>query len=216
MANVMPSSITPSDTDALLVIDVQNDFCPGGALAIKDGDAVVPIINRIAGTFRHVILTQDWHPRRHGSFASRHPGRQPFETITVAYGPQVLWPDHCVQGTSGAMFHEDLSLPQAELILRKGFRSEVDSYSAFVENDHKTQTGLSSYLRERGLNRLFLAGLAYDICVLYSALDGKQASFDCSVIADACRSVDLHGSHAEADKQYAAANIARIDSAAFA
>jgi len=211
----MPT-ITPADSDALLVIDVQNDFCPGGALAIADGDAVVPIINRLAQAFRHVILTQDWHPRRHGSFASRHVGKQPFETMAVAYGSQVLWPDHCVQGTSGAMFHEDLSVPHAELILRKGFRTEVDSYSAFSENDHRTQTGLASYLRERGLKRLFLAGLAYDFCVLYSALDGKAAGFDCTVIADACRSVDLLGSHAEADKQYAAAGIALIQSAAIA
>jgi nicotinamidase/pyrazinamidase len=210
------SGYTPTDTDAFLVIDVQNDFCPGGALEIKDGDAVVPVINRIASKFRHVILTQDWHPRRHHSFASRHPGKEPFQTITVAYGHQVLWPDHCVQGTSGAMFHEDLSVPQAELILRKGFRTEIDSYSAFAENDRTTPTGLASYLRERGLKQLFTAGLAYDFCVLYSALDSKTAGFDCTVIADACRSVDLHGSHVAADKQFEAAGIARIDSAAFA
>lgn len=212
----MPPSIVPVETDALLVIDVQNDFCPGGALAVADGDRVVPPINALAQKFRHVILTQDWHPAGHSSFASRHPGKKPFETIELAYGTQVLWPDHCVQETPGAAFHRDLAIPQAELILRKGFRAAIDSYSAFAENDRATPTGLASYLRERGLQRLYLAGLAFDFCVLYSALDGKRAGFDCAVIADACRSVDLAGSHAGAIRQYAEAGVPLIDSARFA
>ena len=208
-------SIVPADTDALLVTDVQNDFCPGGALAVKDGDVVVPIINRLAQAFRHVIVTQDWHPANHTSFASRHPGKKPFETIELAYGTQVLWPDHCVQGTPGAAFHKDLAVPQAELILRKGFRSAIDSYSAFVENDRTTPTGLASYLRERALTRLYLTGLAFDFCVLYSALDGAHAGFDCTVIADACRSVDLAGSREAAKAEYAKAGVPLIESAAF-
>ena len=212
----MPPTITPTETDALLVIDVQNDFCPGGALAVADGDAVVAPINRLARAFRHVVVTQDWHPADHASFASRHPGKKPFETTTLAYGIQVLWPDHCVQNTPGADFHKDLAVPQAELILRKGFRPAIDSYSAFAENDRTTPTGLASYLRERGLQRLFLAGLAFDFCVLYSALDGKRLGFDCSLIADACRSVDLAGSHAAAITEYAKAGVPLVESAAFA
>ena len=212
----MPPTITPTETDALLVIDVQNDFCPGGALAVADGDAVVAPINRLARAFRHVVVTQDWHPADHASFASRHPSKKPFETTTLAYGIQVLWPDHCVQNTPGADFHKDLAVPQAELILRKGFCPAIDSYSAFAENDRTTPTGLASYLRERGLQRLFLAGLAFDFCVLYSALDGKRLGFDCSVIADACRSVDLAGSHAAAITEYAKAGVPLVESAAFA
>jgi nicotinamidase/pyrazinamidase len=211
----MSSPITLTETDALIVVDVQNDFCPGGALAVKDGDAVVAPINRLAQAFRHVIVTQDWHPADHASFASRHPGKAPFETIGLGYGPQVLWPDHCVQNTAGAAFHKDLAVPQAELILRKGFRAAIDSYSAFAENDRTTPTGLASYLRERGLKRLFLAGLAFDFCVLYSALDGKRAGFDCSVVADACRSVDLAGSHDAAIGEYAKAGVPQITSAVF-
>lgn len=186
-------------TDALLVIDVQNDFCPaingiGGALAVPDGDAVVPIINRLAQRFQHVILTQDWHPAGHISFASSHPGKQPFETTEVAYGTQTLWPDHCVQGTLGADLHPGLHIPHAELILRKGFRSEIDSYSAFLEDDHATPTGLTGYLRERGLKRLFLCGLAYDFCVRFSAVDGTAAGFECIVIEDATRAVGIDNS----------------------
>ena len=207
--------ITPAETDALLVIDMQNDFCPGGALAVKDGDAVVAPINRLAKAFRHVILTQDWHPADHASFASRHAGKKPFETTELAYGTQVLWPDHCVQDTPGAAFRKDLAVPQAELILRKGFRAAIDSYSAFAENDRTTPTGLAFYLRERGLTRLFLTGLAFDFCVLYSALDGNRMGFDCTVIADACRSVDLAGSHVGAIKQYADAGVPLVESAAF-
>ncbi len=177
------------DGDVLLVIDVQNDFCPGGSLAVPGGDAAVPVINRLAGRFRHVILTQDWHPRDHRSFASAHPGKKPFETAALPYGPQVLWPDHCVQGTRGAEFHPDLAVPHAELILRKGFRAEIDSYSAFFENDRKTPTGLTGYLRERGFRRVFLAGLALDYCVRYSAEDAVRGRLSATVIADACRGI---------------------------
>ncbi|HEX7159102.1 MAG TPA: bifunctional nicotinamidase/pyrazinamidase [Edaphobacter sp.] len=205
-------------TDALLVIDVQNDFCPavngiGGALAVPEGDQVVPIINRLSQHFEHVILTQDWHPAQHISFASTHPGTQPFTSIEVPYGPQTLWPDHCVQGTRGADFHPSLNLPHAELILRKGFRRDIDSYSAFLEDDHVTPTGLASYLRERGLKRLFLAGLAYDYCVRYSAIDGTTLAFECLVIEDATRAVNLPGSVKDTDTALAAKGIQRIQSA---
>jgi len=188
------SMISIGPTDALLVIDVQNDFCPGGALAVERGDEVVSIINRLAQRFGHVILTQDWHPSGHISFASSHPGKRPFETTEVAYGTQTLWPDHCIQGTPGADFHPSLNIPHAELILRKGFRKDIDSYSAFLEDDHTTPTGLASYLRERGLKRLFLCGLAYDFCVRFSAIDGAAARFECIVIEDATRPVNLAGS----------------------
>src|SRR5215469_3516390 len=187
-------SIVLTTSDALLIIDLQNDFCPGGALAVNEGDQVVPLVNQLAQRFEHVILTQDWHPGGHISFASTHPGTKPFATVVVAYGTQTLWPDHCVQGTSGAAFHPDLDVPHAELILRKGFRREIDSYSAFLEDDHKTPTGLASYLRERGLKRLFLCGLAYDFCVRYSAIDGTAAGFECTVIEDATRAVNLSDS----------------------
>ncbi|HUY95119.1 MAG TPA: bifunctional nicotinamidase/pyrazinamidase [Terracidiphilus sp.] len=197
----------------LLVIDVQNDFCPGGALAVPGGDEVVPVILEIAPLFEHVILTQDWHSPHHLSFASVHAGRKPFETIAVGYGQQTLWPDHCVQGTRGAEFHPDLHLPQAELILRKGFRPQVDSYSAFFENDRTTATGLAGYLRERGLTRVFLCGLAYDFCVGYSALDARRLGFEAVVIRDACRAIDLNGSVAEMEKQFAAAGVVLLDSA---
>ncbi len=188
----------PDEHDLLLVIDVQNDFCPGGALAVPDGDRVVPVINALGRRFRHVVLTQDWHPADHASFASQHAGRAPFETVTLSYGAQTLWPDHCVQNTHGAAFHADLALPHAELILRKGFRRALDSYSAFAENDHTTTTGLAAYLRERGFTRLHLAGLATDYCVAYSALDAAAAGFSVIVIEDACRAIDLGGSLAPA------------------
>jgi nicotinamidase/pyrazinamidase len=190
----MTEMLRPGENDVLLVIDVQNDFCPGGALAVADGDAVVPEINRLARRFAQVVQTQDWHPKGHRSFASAHPGRQPFETVTVAYGPQTLWPDHCVQGTSGAAFHRDLDLPQAQLIIRKGFRPEVDSYSAFYENDRETPTGLAGYLRERGLKRVFLVGLATDFCVHFSAIDACREGFAAAVVVPACRAIDLDGS----------------------
>jgi nicotinamidase/pyrazinamidase len=205
-------------TDALIVIDVQNDFCPavngiGGALAVKDGDAVVPVINQIAAHFEHVILTQDWHPANHISFASSHPGKKPFDTIEVSYGTQTLWPDHCVQNTPGADLHPSLHIPHAALILRKGFRRDIDSYSAFLEDDHTTSTGLASYLRERGLKRLFLCGLAYDFCVRYSAIDGTAAGFECLVIEDATRAVALQGSVEDTNIALAGKGIQRIQTA---
>ncbi|HEX5957571.1 MAG TPA: bifunctional nicotinamidase/pyrazinamidase, partial [Hyphomicrobiaceae bacterium] len=162
-------SMTIGDSDVLLVIDVQNDFCPGGSLAVPDGDQVAPVINALSRRFQHVVATQDWHPPGHHSFASSHPGRQPYETIEMAYGPQILWPDHCVQGTEGAEFHSDLALQNLELVIRKGFRPHIDSYSALFENDHATPTGLAGYLRERGIRRVFACGLALDFCVRYSA-----------------------------------------------
>ena len=179
---------------ALIVIDVQNDFCPGGALAVAGGDEIVPIVNDLIGQFDHVVLTQDWHPAGHSSFASSHEGHGPFETIEMPYGPQTLWPDHCVQGTPGAEFHPALEWTKAELVVRKGFRRAIDSYSALFENDHETPTGLTGYLRERGLNELTLVGLATDFCVAFSALDAARAGFSVSVQLDACRAIDLGGS----------------------
>jgi nicotinamidase/pyrazinamidase len=190
---------------------VQNDFCPGGGLAVPQGDAVVPVINRIAASFKHVVLTQDWHPANHQSFASSHPGRKPFETATLPYGSQVLWPDHCVQGTRGAEFHPALGVPHAELILRKGFRAAIDSYSAFHENDRKTRTGLAGYLRERGFARVFVAGLALDYCVRYTAEDAVAAGFAATVIADACRGIDVGGSVAETQRSFAARGVAAVN-----
>ena len=207
----MPIDIRPDD--ALVVIDVQNDFCPGGALAVADGDAVVPVINRLIGLFPHVVLTQDWHPAGHRSFASTHPGHQPFESIEWRYGPQTLWPDHCVQGSHGAEFHPGLRVDTAELVIRKGFRGEIDSYSAFAENDKTTRTGLAGYLRERRLNRLFFCGLAFDFCVAWSALDGRRESFPSFVIEDACRAIDLNGSREAALADFARADVPVLRSA---
>jgi len=195
----------------LLIIDVQNDFCPGGALAVADGDAVVPIINRLAERFDHVVLTQDWHPSRHSSFATAHPGSAPFETITMPYGQQTLWPDHCVQGTPGAAFHPQLATERAELVIRKGFRPDIDSYSAFYENDRHTPTGLAGYLRERGLRRVFLAGLATDFCVHYSAVDARRLGFDTVVIEAGCRAIDLAGSLDAARAAMAEAGVQRVN-----
>jgi nicotinamidase/pyrazinamidase len=183
-----------SDSDLLLVIDVQNDFCPGGALAVAGGDHVVPVINALGRRFAHVALTQDWHPPDHLSFAAQHPGRQPFEAVTTDYGAQTLWPTHCVQDTAGAAFHPGLALPHAELVLRKGYHRTIDSYSAMRENDRKTPTGLAAYLRERGITRLYLAGLATDYCVAYSAIDAAELGFAVVVIEDACRAIDRDGS----------------------
>ena len=212
----MPERFSPTESDALLVIDVQNDFCPGGALAVPDGNAVVPVINRLAHTFPHVLLTQDWHTPGHSSFASSHPGKQPFESIKMPYGGQTLWPDHCVQGTPGADFHPDLERDRAELVLRKGFRRAVDSYSALYENDHKTATGLAGYLRERGITRLFLAGLATDFCVQYSALDAAREGLRAIVIEDACRAIDLAGSLAAARRAMTEAGVTLTSAAAIA
>lgn len=188
---------TTDDSDVLLVVDIQNDFCPGGALAVPRGDEVVPLVNALARRFSHVVLTQDWHPPHHQSFASAHPGKKPYDTIEVSYGTQVLWPDHCVQGTPGAEFRRDLQIPHAELVIRKGYHREIDSYSAFYENDRTTPTGLSGYLRERGLTRVFLAGLAFDFCVRYSAEDASGEGFAVVVVEDACRGIDVQGSVAE-------------------
>ena len=199
-------------TDALLVIDLQNDFCPGGALAIAGGDEIVPLVNALARAFPHVLLTQDWHPAGHISFASAHPGAKPYQTIAAPYGTQSLWPDHCVQNTRGAKFHPALDIPHAELVLRKGFRANIDSYSAFLENDHFTPTGLAGYLRERGLTRLFLCGLAYDFCVRFSAVDGTALDFECLVIEDATRAVKLPGSIDATRRAFAEAGIQRIQS----
>jgi nicotinamidase/pyrazinamidase len=198
------------ETNALLVIDVQNDFCPGGALAVADADAIVPTINALGTRFNHVVLTQDWHPRGHISFASTHPGVQPYTDVDVAYGRQALWPEHCVQGTHGADFHPALALPHAELILRKGFRTGIDSYSAFLENDHTTPTGLAGYLRDRGIRRLFFCGLAYDFCVRHSAIDGTALDFECFVIQDATRAVGLPGTVEAADQAFAEAGVQRL------
>ncbi|MCE2493933.1 MAG: bifunctional nicotinamidase/pyrazinamidase [Alphaproteobacteria bacterium] len=200
------------DTDTLVVIDVQNDFCPGGALEVPNGDEVVAPINGLMERFRHVLLTQDWHPIDHISFASMHEGRNPFEVIQVDYGPQVLWPNHCVQGTSGAEFHAGLNVDSAELVIRKGYRQTIDSYSALFENDRSTSTGLAGYLRDRGFERLFMAGLATDYCVAYSALDGRREGFEIIVIDDACRGIDLEGSVEAAWQQMTDAGVERIDS----
>jgi nicotinamidase/pyrazinamidase len=182
------------DTDVLIVVDVQNDFCPGGNLAVPGGHEVVPLINRLAHGFKHVVLTQDWHPKGHLSFASSHAGKGPFVQIEMPYGPQTLWPDHCIQETPGAAFHQGLDIPHAELIVRKGFRREIDSYSAFFENDRQTPTGLGGYLKERGFTKTVCVGLAFDFCVRYSAEDARSLGFETEVIEAACRSIDLNGS----------------------
>ncbi len=210
----MAQDLMPGSGDVFLVIDVQNDFCPGGALAVPDGDAVVPVINRLAAAFDHVLLTQDWHPAGHASFASSHAGRQPFETIEVAYGDQTLWPDHCVQGSNGAAFHKDLQATRAELIIRKGYDPAIDSYSAFYENDRSTATGLTGYLRTRGFQRVFMAGLATDFCVAFSAIDAAREGFEVVVIEDGCRAIDLEGSLAAAKANMAEAGARLVVSSA--
>jgi len=200
------------DRSVLLVIDVQNCFLPGGSLAVKDGDRVVPVINRVAKGFANVVMTQDWHTAAHVSFASSHAGKKPFDVIDLNYGKQVLWPDHCVQGTDGAALSKDLQIPQAELILRKGFHNDVDSYSAFTEADGKTTTGLANYLEARGLKRVFVAGLATDFCVAWSALDARKAGLETYVIEDACRGIDTQGSLAKAWADMETAGVKRIQS----
>jgi nicotinamidase/pyrazinamidase len=209
-------TIATADADVLLVVDVQKDFCPDGRLAVPRGDEVVPIVNRLAAKFTNVVLTQDWHPLGHLSFASSHRGRQPFETIEVAYGPQVLWPDHCVQGTPGAQFRDDLLIPHAALVIRKGIRRAIDSYSAFYENDRTTPTGLAGYLRERGLRRVFLAGLAFDFCVRYSAEDARREGFEAIVIEDACRGIDVDGSVAATRARLAELDVRCVEAAEIA
>lgn len=192
---------------ALIVVDVQNDFCPGGALAVSGGDEIIPLVNRLVGEFDHVILTQDWHPAGHSSFASSHPGKAAFETVEMPYGTQTLWPDHCVQGTAGGEFHPALEWTKAELVIRKGFRKGIDSYSAFHENDRKTPTGLAGYLRERGIGDLTLVGLATDFCVAYSAIDAMRLGFRASVLMEGCRAIDLGGSLDAMKRQMAEAGV---------
>jgi nicotinamidase/pyrazinamidase len=206
------ASIKIDEASALLVIDVQNCFLPGGSLAVKDGEQVIPVINRIAKGFANVVMTQDWHTPGHVSFASVHPGKKPFETIDLAYGKQVLWPDHCVQGTDGALLSKDLSIPQAALIVRKGFHKDVDSYSGFTEADGKTTTGLAAYLKARQIERLFMAGLATDFCVGWTALDARKAGFETYVVEDACRGIDTQGSLAKAWSDMEGAGVKRIQS----
>ncbi len=201
-----------SQRDILIVVDVQNDFCPGGALGVAKGDEVVAAVNGLAARFPHVVLTQDWHKPGHLSFASSHLNRTAFESMEMSYGTQVLWPDHCVADSAGAAFHRDLAIPHAELVLRKGFRPEIDSYSAFYENDRTTPTGLAGYLRERRFSRVFLAGLATDFCVHYSALDARREGFDAVVVEDACRGIDLEGSLARAWAQMLEAGVRRAHS----
>ncbi len=207
----MSKPISITGRDILIVIDVQNDFCPGGALPVAHGQEVVPVINRYASRFRDVILTQDWHPPGHESFASAHPGHKPFQEIDAPYGPQILWPDHCVQATPGAAFHPDLALPHAELIVRKGFRRNIDSYSAFFENDHTTPTGLGGYLRERGFARIFFAGLAFDFCVRFSAEDARRLGFDVVVIEEGCRGIDINDSVADTRDEFKKLDVLLVD-----
>lgn len=199
----------PTENRVLLVVDVQNDFCPNGALAVAGGDEVVPVINKLSRRFAHVILTQDWHSEDHLSFASSHPGKKPLERIRLPYGDQILWPDHCIAGTAGAEFHPQLDVAHCELVIRKGFHREIDSYSAFFENDRQTPTGLAGYLRERGLTRLFLVGLATDFCVAYSALDARRLGFEVTVIEAGCRGIDVGGSLEAAWKQMEEAGVVR-------
>lgn len=197
----------PDAEAALIVVDVQNDFCPGGALAVDGGDAVVPLVNAIAPRFAIRVLTQDWHPADHRSFAANHPGAAPFSSVEMPYGPQVLWPVHCVQGSRGADFHPGLDTTRADIVIRKGFRPEIDSYSAFFENDRTTPTGLAGYLRERGTTEVWLAGLATDFCVGFSALDAARLGFRVTLLTDAARAIDLDGSLGRAMSDMATAGV---------
>src|SRR2546428_228759 len=208
------TKIKPGTQDVLLVVDVQNCFVPGGNLPVKEGDQIVPLINRLAKAFEHVVLTQDWHTPGHISFASSHPGKKPFETVSLPYGTQVLWPDHCVQGTADANLHPALNIPHAELVIRKGYRKQMDSYSAFYEADGKTPTGLTGYLKDRGLKKVYLVGLATDFCVAWSALDARKAGFEAAVIEDATRGIDAGGSLAKAWTDMTGAGVQRLQSSA--
>ena len=201
-----------SSRSALLVIDVQNDFTPGGQLAVPEGDLIVPLINRLARQFTQVVMAQDWHPAGHASFASSHPGHQPYDVIQLPYGEQTLWPDHCVQSTPGAEFHRELDLPHAQLIIRKGCNPDIDSYSAFLEADRRTTTGLAGYLKERGIDTVYMVGLALDFCVMFSALDARAAGFNTYVVMDACRAIDLNGSLAAAIERMQSAGVGLIQS----
>lgn len=204
--------IKPSPSSALIVVDVQNCFLPGGSLAVKEGDQVIPVINKIAKSFANVVMTQDWHTPHHVSFASSHEGKKPFEMIKLAYGDQVLWPDHCVQGTAGADIAKDISIPTAQLIIRKGFHNDVDSYSAFLEADKETKTGLAGYLKERGIDTVFVTGLATDFCVAWTAIDARHAGLNVYVVEDACRGIDVGGSLAKAWTDMTAAGVRKIQS----
>jgi nicotinamidase/pyrazinamidase len=204
--------IKPTASSALIVVDVQNCFLPGGSLAVKEGDRVIPVINRIAKGFENVVMTQDWHTPHHISFASTHEGKKPFEVIKLAYGNQVLWPDHCVQGTEGAQIAKDISIPHAELIIRKGYHNEVDSYSAFLEADKETRTGLGGYLKERGIDTVFITGLATDFCVAWTAIDARHAGLTTYVVEDACRGIDVGGSLAKAWTDMTEAGVKKIQS----
>ena len=212
-AHAQGAKVKPGSRDVLVVVDVQNDFIPGGALAVKEGDVIVPLVNQLGAGFEHVILTQDWHTPGHVSFASAHAGKKPFETISLDYGTQVLWPDHCVQGTSGADFHKDLKIPHAELIIRKGYRRQIDSYSAFYEADGKTTTGLAGYVKDRGFGQVYLVGLATAFCVCWSALDARKVGLGATVIEDACRGIDTDGSLDKAWAQMTKAGVKRVRSA---
>ena len=216
LAQTKASPIKPDARSALIVVDVQNCFTPGGSLAVKDGDTIVPLINKIAKAFANVVLTQDWHTPGHISFASAHPGKKPFESIKLPYGNQVLWPDHCVQGTEGAQIHKGLDIPHAQLVIRKGFNPKVDSYSAFIEADGKLQTGLNGYLKGRGINAVYVAGLATDFCVAWTAMDARKLGFAATVIEDACRGIDTGGSLAKAWTAMEKAGVKRIQSGALA
>ncbi len=207
------SRIKPGAKDALIVVDVQNDFCPGGRLAVQKGDEIVPLVNALAMRFENVVLTQDWHPPGHRSFATSHPGKKPFDTVKLPYGEQVLWPDHCVQGSDGAALRKDLSIAHAQLVVRKGWHREVDSYSAFLEADRKTRTGLRGYLDERGIGRVFVCGLATDFCVAWTALDARKLGFGALVVEDACRAIDMQGSLTAAWEKLKKAGVRRIRSA---
>jgi nicotinamidase/pyrazinamidase len=206
------ATIEPGDSDVLIVVDVQVDFLPGGALAVPEGDSVIEPINRLAKTFRHVVLTQDWHPEGHASFASSHRARRPFDTTDLHYGPQVLWPDHCVQGTPGAEISSDLNIPHAQLVIRKGYNAGIDSYSGFKEADRRTSTGLAGYLKERGFRRVFCAGLALDFCVAWTALDAADAGFETYLIEDASRAIDTNGSLEKARQELEAAGVRTVTS----
>jgi len=208
------SKIKPGPKDALIVVDVQNCFVPGGSLAVAKGDEIVPLVNTLAKSFQNVVLTQDWHTPGHISFASSHPAKKPFESVKLAYGNQILWPDHCVQGTDGANLHKDLAIPTAQLVIRKGYHKDVDSYSAFIEADGKTKTGLDGYLKGRGINSVYVCGLATDFCVAWTALDARKLGFAATVIEDACRGIDTQGSLAAAWDNMKKAGVKRIQSGA--
>jgi nicotinamidase/pyrazinamidase len=204
------SQLNPGINDALIVVDVQNDFCPGGRLAVQKGDEVVPLVNELAKRFEKVVLTQDWHPPGHQSFATSHPGKKPFDSIKLPYGEQTLWPDHCVQGSDGAALHKDLSVPHAQLVIRKGWHKDVDSYSAFLEADRATRTGLDAYLRAQGVKRVFVCGLATDFCVAWTALDARKLRFAAVVLEEACRAIDMQGSLAAAWDKMEKAGVERV------